>query len=79
MEFVKVFLNASWHEYIYTFLLIIPINGECIIQLSFPIYCDFVQFLECFDEILYMLLSKILDTKVINDEVEGGGSELLGQ
>ena len=71
LEFVEGFINLAWYLYVYMFLFLIPLDGEFRIQFPFPIDCDFVSFLDCSDEIICMLISNILDSKVIDNE--GGG------
>ena len=56
------------------FLLLITIDSEFTIQFPFQNDFYFVKLLEFLDDMICMLISKILDSRVINNEVEGCGS-----
>ena len=71
LEFLEGFINVSCHWYIYMFLLVIPLDNECRIKFPFPINCDFVKLLHCFNDIICMFLSNTLNSKVINNNCEG--------
>ena len=73
LEFVEGFLNVALHLYVYIFPLVIPLNDECRIKFQLPIYWDFIQFLDCLDEMIYMLISNIHDIKVIKNKGAGYG------
>ena len=73
LEFVEGFLYVALHLYVYMFYLVIPLNYECRIKFHLPIYWDFIQFLDCLDEMLYMLISNIHDIKVIKNKGAGYG------
>ena len=60
------------------FPLVIPFDSECRIKFPLRIDFDFVQLFECLDEMLCMLISNILNSKVIKNEGEGDGYGFMG-
>ena len=42
LELLKVFINVAWDLYVYMLFLVIPLDGDCRLQFSFPIDFGFV-------------------------------------
>ena len=42
LEFMEIFLSVALHWYVYMFMFVIKLDGEWIIQFTFPINYDFV-------------------------------------
>ncbi len=49
---------------------VVPYEIETTVLFSFPVFCDFVVFLECSDKVLCCGVVGILDSKVIDCETE---------
>ena len=62
--------NIIWHEEVNAAGVIIPIKCESEVALVFPILCDIIMFFDAFYEVVRMLLTNILYSKIIHNERE---------
>ena len=67
-KFFACFGDVARHGEMHLVPLIIPIQGKTNVFLSFPIFCDGIMLLENANQMLRMLLSNILDAKVVYHE-----------
>ena len=52
---------------------IVPVDGESVEEGTRPVHGYSVEFLEGLDDVVGILLSNVLDTKVVNEEGEKYG------
>ena len=62
--------NIIWHGEVNAAVVIIPIKGESEVALAIPILCDLIMFFDAFYEVVSMLLTNILYSKIIQNERE---------
>ena len=59
--------NIIWHGKVNAAGVIIPIKGESEVALAFPVLCNVTIFFDVFNEIVRMLLTNILYSKIVHD------------
>ncbi len=52
---------------------VVPVKGESDVSRSFPIYVDFLVFLQDADEVVRIFLTHLFYSKVVNNECEADG------
>ena len=60
--------NIIWHGKVNAVGVIILIKGESKVALAFPILYDVMIFFDTFDEVVSMLLTNILYSKIVHNE-----------
>ena len=62
--------NIIWHVKVNAAGVIIPIKGDSKVALAFLILCNVIILFDAFNEVVSMLLTNILYSKVVHDERE---------
>ena len=70
-------LNVVGHGDVDFPLLVVPIDGEANVPLSFPLVADGVFLLQGCHEVLGMFFADIFYTKIIHDEAETDGAPVM--
>ena len=66
-------MQILWHGDVVGACGIVTVDGDSTEEGTGTVYGDGVQFLEGLDEVVGVLFAYLLDSKVINDEVENDG------
>ena len=73
LEFLKCFVNVSWHRDVDSPAGIIPRKGEAAEKQYGPFNGDGVQAAECGNEMVCGGVAGVLDTKIVNNKREHYG------
>jgi hypothetical protein len=70
LELVKSSRNIVRHGDVIILRGVVPFDGEATLKFAFPVGRDDVKVLEGFDEVVGIVFSNVLDTKVVNNKAE---------
>ena len=62
--------NIFWHGKVNAAGVIIPIKSQSEVALDFPVCCNVIVFFDAFNEMVRMLLTNVIYSKIVHDECE---------
>ena len=75
---LKLFLDVTGHRNVECSSVVVPGEFDAAVEIAAPIFAQFfVLILYCCDQMIHILLSCVLDTKIIDDEGEGDWAGLV--
>ena len=63
-------MNKLWHGKVNNLGVIIPIKGQSEVAIAFPVLCNVIVFFDAFNEMVRMLLTNVIYSKIVHDECE---------
>jgi hypothetical protein len=77
LEALETIFDIFWHRDMHFLVWVIPLNGESTVSFSFFFNRALIVFLDRFQEVLGVLLTKVFDSKVVDDQREYNGTPLV--